>query len=111
MPHYKDGTEAQPGDLVAGKSYNHKGRYIVGELLQITPGSDSCNCMVSFVDVVAPEKAFGVSFLTRRAKDGIANGGVSESVAVTPMIDYGQVSDFELVYRKPPAEQTAVAGI
>lgn len=53
--HYADGTEAKVGDLVKGTCYNTKDasgkdRVIAGVMLQITPGSDTCNCVVGFFD-------------------------------------------------------------
>lgn len=44
--HYKDGTEAHVGDVVRGKTYNRI-EEVVGVLLDITPGSETCNCRVS----------------------------------------------------------------
>ena len=52
MPHYKDGTEATIGDQVFGKLYNTPGLR-AGTIVSITPGVDSCNCMVEFVMVSA----------------------------------------------------------
>lgn len=46
MPHYKDGTEAHVGDVVRGKTYN-KSEEVVGVLIEVTPGSSTCNCKVS----------------------------------------------------------------
>jgi len=50
MPHYKDGTEAKVGDIVRGKPYNTP-HEIVGEIISITPGVESCNCVVAFAEV------------------------------------------------------------
>lgn len=48
--HYKDGTEAKVGDVVKGTVYNYgRGKEIVGTMISITPGSDSCNCQVAFM--------------------------------------------------------------
>ena len=47
MPHYKDGTEAKLMDIVKGKPYNTP-HEVVGVVVGITPGSDTCNCRVLF---------------------------------------------------------------
>jgi hypothetical protein len=46
MPHYADGTPAKHGDLVLRRdSYQH-GTDLVGIVMSIQPGSDSCNAQV-----------------------------------------------------------------
>lgn len=60
MPHYADGTEAKVGDQVTGKLYNSEG-IKAGVIVSITPGAESCNAQVQFVeakpiiDAVMPE--------------------------------------------------------
>lgn len=54
MPHYKDGTEAKVGDHVTGPLYNSPG-IKAGTIVSITPGQDSCNAMVQFVEAVPAE--------------------------------------------------------
>lgn len=44
--HYKDGSEAHVGDVVRGKTYNQPDE-VIGVLVDITPGSTTCNCKVS----------------------------------------------------------------
>ena len=44
--HYKDGTEAHIGDVVRGKTYNLPDE-VIGVLVDITPGTETCNCKVS----------------------------------------------------------------
>ncbi len=51
MPHYKDGAEAKVGDHVTGWPYNTE-HPVAGTLVSITPGVESCNAMVRFVEVV-----------------------------------------------------------
>ena len=46
--HYKNGTHAKVGDQVVGKVYNTDG-IVAGTLVSITPGVDSCNCLVRFI--------------------------------------------------------------
>ncbi|MGD0263554.1 MAG: hypothetical protein ABSD47_01205 [Candidatus Methylomirabilota bacterium] len=53
MPHYKDGTLAQVGDIVKGKGYNVKGpdgelKEIVGQVLEITPMATRCNVVLAY---------------------------------------------------------------
>ena len=52
MPHYADGTEAKVGDQVIGKLYNTPG-VRAGTIISITPGADSCNAQVAFMQPVA----------------------------------------------------------
>lgn len=51
MPHYADGTAAQIGDKVIGKPYNTP-QEVIGEVVQITPGTESCNLVVAFAELV-----------------------------------------------------------
>lgn len=51
MPHYSDGTEAKVGDHVAGKLYNTD-HEVAGTIISITPGADSCNCLVQYLEAV-----------------------------------------------------------
>lgn len=49
MPHYKDGTKANVGDLVVGSTYNDPGT-MLGILIKITSEGTTCNCVVkSFI--------------------------------------------------------------
>jgi hypothetical protein len=92
MPHYKDGTPAQVGDLVKGKPYNTP-REIVGEVISVTPGSESCNCMVAFVEVLpdgSPIPLGPVSAYVAQASDG-------RKVVLIPKTDYGETKAFEKV--------------
>lgn len=101
--HYKDGTEAKVGDLVKGTAYNTKDakgqpRVIVGTMLQITPGSDTCNCVVGFVehepatvDNMMKRASYGESVVARRLNDG--------PVFVVAKTDYSECKAFELVHR------------
>lgn len=50
MPHYADGTEAKVGDQVAGKLYNSGPEPKAGVIISITPGAESCNAQVQFVE-------------------------------------------------------------
>ncbi len=48
--HYKDGTLAKVGDMVKGKTYNQP-NVIAGTMVSITPGHDSCNCKIAYIEI------------------------------------------------------------
>lgn len=117
MPHYRDGTEARIGDIVRGSTYNHKGR-IVGTLVSVTPGSETCNCTVAFASLVAlpalPTGAanplgswYGV-FTALGCNPPIIHQGGNAS-AIVGAYDYGEVRALELVER-PGTGETAEQG-
>ncbi|MFI4971103.1 MAG: hypothetical protein ACHP7H_00370 [Hyphomicrobiales bacterium] len=99
MPHYSDGTTlAKAGDLVIGKTYNLHGRTIVGTVLEVIPGSDSCNLRVAFAEVSSHPDAM------------VADGGIGYSTAydsdvpnqrriIKPGYDYGDTKAFVLLAR------------
>jgi hypothetical protein len=107
MPHYKDGTPAEIGDYVKGVPYNTKGKEVVGTLIQITEGTDSCNCIVAFVDPVVldvpvehlyklPNSMLGPIFYRRkggRIKQGDSDQ-TNEGLNIVAKYDYGAVKDF-----------------
>lgn len=105
--HYKDGTEAKVGDLVKGTAYNTKNpdgtpRVIVGEMLSISPGSDTCNCTVMFAErsdasLEAVEKAQG-NYRVPVVRSTSANGEIKRHV-VCVATDYSECKAFELVHR------------
>lgn len=85
--HYKDGTPAAIGDKVKGKPYNTIGE-VVGEMVSITPGSDSCNCIVAFVEVFDLDKIpFNMPGMLIQGADMVKRFAVLRQ-------DYGQCSDF-----------------
>lgn len=104
MPHYKDGTPAALGDIVKGKPYNTS-HEIVGEVIQITPAADSCNCMVAFIEKIElPSEIIkhihnlnlGIPYTTR-VKGGIVDANKSsemEYLKLIPKVDYGALRDF-----------------
>lgn len=99
MPHYKDGTEALPGDIARGKGYNipHE---VTGVVLQVFP-AESCNLRIS----VATEKKYPAD-LDFKYQNFInapvgplykkPDGSIGE---VELNIEAGSVQEFELVYR------------
>lgn len=108
MPHYKDGTPAEVGDFVKGKPYNTD-HEIVGTLVQITEGTESCNCMVAFavaeiVDLPIYEiQKAGITLppiLTRRKGGRIKQSDTSseqEHMLLRARTDYGEIRAFSKI--------------
>jgi hypothetical protein len=46
MPHYADGTRAKTSDLVIRREKYEHGTDLVGIVMSIQPGSDSCNAQL-----------------------------------------------------------------
>ena len=99
MPHYADGTPAEVGDLVRGKTYNYATE-VVGTVIHISPGTEQCNCQVAFCDVRPAESllaAYGGpigAFVS-----SVSTGEGVKQVAVVPRVDYGETKAFSLVSR------------
>ena len=89
MPHYRDGTAAEVGDLVKGKPYNTR-REIVGEVFSIREGTESCNCEVAFVERVHPEDP---SFRGEVLKH--TRNAAGDNVFLTVKTEYGETKAFE----------------
>lgn len=95
MPHYSDGTEAKIGDQVYGKMYNTLG-VRAGTIISITPGSESCNAMVGFLDVVPIGKVSPKMAVVDEARDAIRlrailgekHGGSGETFHLVECADY-----------------------
>lgn len=88
MPHYKDGTPANPGDIVRGKGYNVKDsggnlKEIVAVVMSVNPNVQQCN-----VTLLIPEQYVGTLTSTALGKSGAMFAGT---------IEYGQTDHFELV--------------
>lgn len=116
MPHYKDGTEAQLGDVVKGRGYNVKGpdgklAELVGTVVAIEPGSDTCNVEIAYHTVARLPDDFQFAdhrfFEQKRDVKILTRGGRSSTV--TSSIEYGQADHFELVHRPPPADPPRAA--
>jgi hypothetical protein len=104
MPHYADGTPAEIGDLVKGKPYNTD-REIVGTLMQVTEGTETCNCIVAFAEAEVTtlpvhellSANIALPTLLTRAKGGRvgANGGEGlEHFFIRAKTSYGEVRVF-----------------
>lgn len=94
MPHYEDGQECKAGDIVVGKTYNTHGRTIVGTVLEVIPGSDSCNVRVAFAEV------------SRRPDEVVSGGSVAyrgsyaaDHAIIKASYDYGETKAFKLLER------------
>lgn len=107
MPHYKDGTPAEVGDFVKGKPYNTPNE-IVGQIVQITEGTESCNCIVAFtavtaLDIPAPQLYSvqpllqGISLVRRKGGRIPVDGSgdqAQELIHLASKCDYGEVKAF-----------------
>lgn len=92
MPHYRDGTPAQVGDLVKGKPYNTP-REIVGEIISVTPGSESCNCMVAFAEILPDGNPIPLGPLPAY----VAQRSDGHKIVILAKTDYGETKAFEKV--------------
>lgn len=107
--HYRDGTEAKLGDLVKGVTYNRDKREIVGVVVSLTPGTESCNCVVAFATIKNVELPEGQSpyvdpwpaVLAGKAYlAGDGHGGELNKVRVIlGDYDYGETRAFDLLAR------------
>jgi hypothetical protein len=91
MPHYKDGSPAQIGDIVRGKPYNTCDD-VLGEVISITPGTEVCDCQFAIVRRVDPQSTdlYGGALRVTRDAQG-------ERVFLTVKIDYGETKAFEKI--------------
>jgi hypothetical protein len=96
MPHYSDGTEAKIGDLVVGKPYN-VGRVVAGEVVSVTPGTESCNLQVAFAEEVDPTTMYGAVAAYAHQK-GIV--GDQRRAFLSARTDYGETRAFTLIHRE-----------
>lgn len=115
--HYKDGQPAKIGDLVKGKGYNIPGT-IVGKLVQMTPNSARCNCIIL---VATSEKlsrdSYDYDYKLNNAHTmlKVYEGGIvdidkpakMEVHAVNARTEYSQLDYLELVHRDEPEEAPA----
>ncbi len=95
MPHLRDGSPATIGDAVRGKPYNTKDengnvKEVVGTILSITPNSESCNCVVGWVEEVKPEMLYSGNFQIVFGGDGVKRFFAIKT-------DYGETKAFEKV--------------
>lgn len=105
MPHYADGAPAQIGDMVFGKPYNTP-REVVGTLVSITPGTESCNCQVAFVEVSEAETLFKGPFGGDCQFTGI-NTADGRRLAARVKTDYGETRAFTKISVTPTMANAA----
>jgi hypothetical protein len=99
MPHYADGSPAQLGDVVMGKPYNTP-EVIVGKIVSITPGVESCNCQVAFLELIENFTEFiakqpsPIVFAKAQRNNG---DGTWTTVGLLPRTDYGETRAFRKI--------------
>lgn len=97
MPHYKDGTRAQLGDLVKGKTYNTD-HEIVGIVIQIFE-AERCNCEVAFAKPEIykgdPEKVVAVTTMSVFYR--FNESGEREILTIEGCHELGETQAFEKV--------------
>jgi hypothetical protein len=89
VPHYKDGRPAFVGDFVKGKPYNTN-HEVVGEVVSITPSTETCNCQVAFVERFPLELFYGGPAIVLRNATG-------ELTFLGLKVDYGETKAFEKI--------------
>ncbi len=89
MPHYKDGTPAIEGDIVRGIPYNTNGKEIIGVIVAINPGADTCNCQVVFPKLIQMEE----TWMGDVVRLFVRPDGLRACVALRS--DYGEVRAFK----------------
>lgn len=111
MPHYKDGTRAIVGDIVKGKPYNTD-REVIGTVVQITEGAESCNCVVAFLQIEPTDLPIEKFYPlipppphVRRVVGGYVRANTPESqmesLLLVPKYDYGELRAFQFVWGEP----------
>jgi hypothetical protein len=92
MPHYKDGTPAQPGDVVKGQGYNVK-HEIIGVVMHVQAGTEQCNISVAHA-VPALEHEAGVIYQKPFYNQSGEIAGIGRAKID---IEYGQTDAFEKI--------------
>jgi hypothetical protein len=88
--HYKDGTEAMVGDIARGKGFNIPYE-IVAPVTKLKPEGGKCNLELKVVKAT----------LIPGYNDGDGGiGWIPEQWTFDMIDEYGDVSEFELIYRK-----------
>lgn len=104
MPHYKDGSPAQVGDIVFGAGYNVK-HPIVGQVLHVQQNSETCNLQVVHIEEIsiADLNKTQVVYEAQRAGTLLFNktteNGETVPVFFRPGIEYGETRAFSLLAR------------
>jgi hypothetical protein len=103
MPHYKDGTPAQIGDIARGKGYNRP--YAVqGVVTRVVPGVGSCDITVNYATFghpIDPKQCQSKQFAVAGAL-ALASLGDGRLLPIIHEDEHGTCGEFELVYRPEP---------
>lgn len=100
MPHYADGTPAQVGDRVIGKPYNTP-HEVFGEVLQITPNSETCNLIVAFTELKPLSQEEMTTIQRHLAGQAVCIGTNEQKYfLITSRYDYGETKAFHKVADK-----------
>jgi hypothetical protein len=91
MPHYKDIREARVGDSVQGVTNNLGGRTVVGTILSLTPGSESANCQVGFLDTVLAKEFTGWQ------AGALFRNQSGELYMLIPKVDYADIRNLQKI--------------
>lgn len=106
MPHYANGEKAAIGHVVKGKGYNLRGadgelREFVGEIVGLTPNSESCNIQVAYIWAKEAPADFAnwsglYDFFSERGVIGCGpNGGTDNTRVMARLgLEYGQCDHF-----------------
>ena len=102
MPHYRDGTLAQIGDVVRGKGYNVRGpdgelKEIVGVIVDMMAAT-ACNCKVAHICVYDDVPLLSTPQFYGEARGVLlvsTHDGKSRPVKVE--VEYGQCDHFEKI--------------
>lgn len=98
--HYADGQEAKLGDQVRGKPYNTP-ITVVGTVVGLVPGVDSCNLRVAFVIPVPLGEGAPRMGMTAGLPLWAGNDPKNEPAHLClPCVDYGGTKDFAPLGRK-----------
>ncbi len=96
MPHDCKGRLIEVGDMVKGRGYNVK-HEIIGPVISVTPGAESCNISLAVVFVQRP---LGDGLLSGSGTILTTNDGSKRGqVLVHAGCEYGQCDAFEIIQK------------
>lgn len=106
MPHYKDGTPVQVGDIARctlEKSYNHP-YPVQGVVAGFNPGSTSCNLQLVVTKVTgqvnpATMPTTGPAHFGHGQTAQLAKYDGDILIGIGTTVEYGACHEYELVYR------------
>lgn len=101
MPHYKDGTPAQIGDVARGKGYNYPYE-VQGIVTRVVPDTGSCDITVSLPKhgfPIDPAAVQAAQFAVNLQPGAVTKLDDGRLLPVSLDAEHGTCADFELVYR------------